>query len=53
MKTEDDVYREGLQAERDGTPWFENPYESGSKEAYWWDRGHTAGRIAREKSKPL
>ncbi len=40
----DPLFIEGLQAARKGVEWWENPYPSGSREAYRWDTGHTQHR---------
>lgn len=34
-------YEQGVAAAKNGTPWYNNPYKSGSVEAYQWDKGHT------------
>lgn len=36
--------KQGLRAQREGVKWWNNPYPSGSREAYRWDKGHTLGR---------
>lgn len=41
----DPIYMEGHAAAKAGVNWWENPYESGSREAYRWDQGHTRYRI--------
>ncbi len=38
------VTLEGLDAQRKGTKWWDNPYPAGGKLAYAWDQGHTIGR---------
>lgn len=34
----------GFKAQRAGVVWWNNPWPSGSRAAYAWDIGHTAGR---------
>jgi hypothetical protein len=43
------AFEAGIQAERDGVTWWNNPHESGSVLADSWDRGHTAARQARAR----
>lgn len=42
----DDIHAEARQAHRDGVKWWQNPYPSGSADAYEWDSAHTAARLA-------
>jgi len=35
-----EINREGFDACKKGVDWFENPYPSGSCEAWQWDWGH-------------
>lgn len=48
MTAEERQQADGLAAQAAGVPWWENPYPSGSREAYAWDLGHTAGRRAKK-----
>lgn len=43
------AFEAGIQAERGGVKWWNNPHESGSILAESWDRGHTAARQARAR----
>lgn len=40
----DPIWMEGYAAAKAGVNWWDNPYESGSAEAYRWDQGHTRFR---------
>jgi hypothetical protein len=39
------LFCEGYKAQRMGIKWWDNPHESGSAEAYEWDKGHTRARV--------
>lgn len=47
------LYLEGFKAEQEGIKWWVNPYESGSVEAYEWDKGHTGARRLRDATKAI
>ena len=38
------IFELGYKAQKDGVKWWNNPYPSGGKDAYEWDKGHTRGR---------
>lgn len=38
------IERQGFEAQRNGVVWWNNPFRSGSVEAFQWDRGHTLAR---------
>lgn len=38
------IWLDGYAAAARGVKWWHNPHESGSVEAYQWDKGHTRYR---------
>lgn len=40
------IFQQGFRAAQCGVMWWNNPFPSGSHDAYQWDQGHTAYRLA-------
>lgn len=40
-----DIWHAGYDAAARGVKWWNNPYPSGSVEAFQWDQGHTRWRM--------
>ena len=45
-RSEAELFDSGVDAAKRGVVWWNNPFESGSREAGIWDAGHTRWRVA-------